>query len=149
VNYLRTAIGAALVVSMLVPLGCGGEAKQKPLSEQLRDVEIRSLAAYACMPKNLRRELRSLERRHDARITALAKTALPAGATGGTSLPPSYRQTVENDPLRNQLLRRARLIYHRYLPGGQNYKASCYQPQRAAAKARLEKQDATGGTTGG
>jgi hypothetical protein len=138
------AIALTLVASMLAPLGCG-DAKQKPLSEQLRDVEIRSLAAYACMPQSLRSELRVLERRHNARVAALAKKAgVPAGATGGTTLPPNYQQTVENDPIRTRLVRRARVIYGRYLPGGDDYDESCYQRERAAAQSRLEKLGTTG-----
>jgi hypothetical protein len=143
--YRRFVAAVVLVVCLVVPLGCG-EAKQKPLDEQLRDVEIRSLAAYACMPKNLRAELRSLERRHNARVAALTARNVPEGATGGTSAPAGLGQTIENDPVRTRLVARARSIYRQYLPGGTNYEASCYQPQRAAAKERLEKLDASGAT---
>ena len=90
------------------------------------------------MPESLRRELRALEKRHDTRVRALARASLPKGATGGTTPPVGFERTVEADKVRKRLLLRARTIYSRYSPGGQDYEAGCYLRERERARARVE-----------
>jgi hypothetical protein len=134
---VRIAFRATLALALLVMIGtqtsCGGsdEGSSNP---QIRQVEIESLAAYACMPEAKRRELRALERRHDARVRELARRIPKAGVTG-----PTFRQTVQSDPTRLRLLAKARAIYRQYLPGGSGYDASCFFREREKAKTRLEK----------
>jgi hypothetical protein len=143
-GVLRGSIAVVLVALAPLQLACGdsddGSAKE------IREVEIQSLAAYACMPADLRRRLRQLERRHDARIRALARASIPKGATGGVTPPPNFQQTVEADPVRGGLLRTARGIYRRYSPGGRDYDPNCYLREREKARNRLENTGA--GTTG-
>jgi hypothetical protein len=130
-------------------IACGSDDGSQA-NEKFREVEIQSLAAYECMPKGLRQELRALERRHDARVQALARAALPKGATAGATPPAGFEQTVEADPVRDRLLRRARAIYRSYSPGGDDYDAGCYLREREEARARIEGSGAGGssGSTG-
>ena len=136
---VRGFIALALIAACSAPLACGGSDDSGPSREdQIREVEIQSLAAYACMPANLRRELRTLEKRHNDRVRALARASLPKGATGGTTPPVGFERTVENDQVRNRLLRRARGIYQRFSPGGQDYDAGCFIREREKARTRVE-----------
>jgi hypothetical protein len=132
---IRTTIAIGLVATL--PLGCGG-SDENSNDQQVRDVEIASLAAYECMPSRLRSELRQLEKRHDARVREIARASLPKGATGGATVPPGFQQQVERDPVRLRLLRRARVIYQRYSPGGKDYDPPCYLRERERARNRLE-----------
>jgi hypothetical protein len=141
--FLRGTLTIVLLAAVPAQLACGG-SDGKSVDQQIREVEIQSLAAYACMPKNLRRELRMLERRHDARLRALARKNIPQGVTAGTTPPSGFRQTVEADPLRKSLLRRARTIYRRHSPGGADYDPACYLREREKAERRLENVDSTG-----
>jgi hypothetical protein len=136
---LRCLVAIALVGTLPAQLACGSSEDKLTRSEQIREVEIQSLAAYACMPKNLRRELRRLEKQHDARVEKLARAAQPKGTTGGTSPAIGFEQTVvERDKVRIRLLHRAQAIYKAYSPGGRNYDAGCYLPEREKARTRIE-----------
>jgi hypothetical protein len=136
---LRLCLVIALVAAVPAQLACGSSEKKPSREEQIREVEIQSLAAYACMPDSLRRELRQLEKQHDARVRKLAKAAQPKGTTGGTSPPVGFEQTViARDKVRLRLLHRAQVIYKAYSPGGRNYDAGCFLPQREKARARIE-----------
>jgi hypothetical protein len=138
-NPLLVALAGALSVLG----GCGG-SDQEPPSDAIRQLEIRSLAAYNCMPKDLRRELRVMERRHDARVRQLAREAPPGADVGATAANQQFRQTVESDPQRRRLLRRAQAIYKRFVPGGNDYEPGCYLRERQKAKTRLASLGATG-----
>jgi hypothetical protein len=136
---LRLCLVIALVAAVPSQLACGSSDDKPTREEQIREVEIQSLAAYACMPKSLRAELRQLEKQHDARVRKLARAAQPKGTTGGTSPPIGFEQTViQRDKVRLRLLHRAQVIYKAYSPGGRNYDAGCYLPQREKARARVE-----------
>jgi hypothetical protein len=136
---LRLCLVIALVAAAPAQLACGSSDDKPTQEEQVREVEIQSLAAYACMPESLRRELRRLEKQHDARVRKLAKAAQPKGTTGGTSPPAGFERTViERDKVRLRLLHRAQVIYKAYSPGGRNYDAGCFLPQREKARARVE-----------
>jgi hypothetical protein len=135
---LRSCLVIALVATAPAGLACGGSDDKNTRKEQIREVEIQSLAAYACMPASLRRELRSLETKHDARLKAIYRASRPKGATGGTTIPPGFQQLVENDKVRKRLLHRAQTIYLRYSPGGRDYEAGCYLREREKARSRLE-----------
>jgi hypothetical protein len=155
VKALLLGLCAAVLATAPMQLACGG-SDDKTANEQVRELEIQSLAAYSCMPKNLRRELRTLEKRHDARVRALAEASIPKGATAGTTPPVGFQQTVQSDPLRKRLLRRARAIYGRFSPGGEDYDPGCYLREREEARRRIENPGATesvgttdSGTTGG
>jgi poly-gamma-glutamate capsule biosynthesis protein CapA/YwtB (metallophosphatase superfamily) len=144
----RALIAVALVAAAPAQIGCGGSDEQEQVQEAIRDVEIRSLAAYECMPGNLRRELRELERKHNVRLRTLARKSLPKGTPAGTTPPGDFRQIVEADARRRQILAQARAIYRRYSPGGRDYDATCYAREKEKAKAVID-QGATGaaGTT--
>jgi hypothetical protein len=136
---LRLLLVIALVAAVPAQLACGSSEDKVTQEEQIREVQIQSLAAYACMPENLRRELRQLEKQHDARVRKLAKAAQPKGTTSGTSPPIGFEQrVVERDKVRLRLVRKAQVIYKAYSPGGRNYDAGCYLPQREKARARVE-----------
>jgi hypothetical protein len=135
---LRFCLLVALIAAAPAVLACGGSDDEPTRQEQIREVEIQSLAAYACMPANLRRELRRLENRHEARLKAIYRASRPKGATGGTTIPPGFQQLVERDKVRLRLLRRAQAIYLRYSPGGRDYEAGCYLREREKARNRLE-----------
>jgi hypothetical protein len=135
---LRCLIAFALLAAAPGELACGGSDDGNTRAEHIKEIEIQSLAAYACMPADLRRELRTLERRHDARVRALARASLPKGATGGTTPPIGFEQTVEADKVRSRLLRRARAIYGRFSPGGRDYDAGCYLREREKARNTVE-----------
>jgi hypothetical protein len=134
---MRTPFRGALAIALIAVTGtqiaCGGsdEGSSNP---QIRQVQIESLAAYACMPEGKRRELRALERRHDARVRELARANPKGGVTG-----PTFRQTVQSDPARLRLLAKARAIYRQYLPGGKAYDPSCFFREREKAKAQVQK----------
>jgi hypothetical protein len=136
---LRLCLAIALVAAVPAQLACGSSDKKPTQEEQVREVEIQAFAAYHCMPKSLQRELRQLEKKHNARVRKLARAAQPKGTTGGTSPPVGLEQTViERDKVRLRLLHRAQVIYKAYSPGGQNYDAGCFLPQREKARARVE-----------
>jgi hypothetical protein len=135
---LRCIVAFALLAAAPAELACGGSDDETTRKEQLREVQIQSLAAYSCMPESLRRELRRLEKRHDARVKAIYRASQPKGATGGTTAPAGFQQLVERDHVRLRLLRRAQTIYRSYSPGGRDYEAGCYLREREKARSRLE-----------
>jgi hypothetical protein len=135
----RLCLVFALVAVVPALAACGSSEDKLTQQEQIREVEIQSLAAYACMPKSLRRELRQLEKQHDARVQKLARAAQPKGTTGGTTPPIGFEQSVvAKDKVRLRLLHRAQAIYKAYSPGGRNYDAGCYLPEREKARTRVE-----------
>jgi hypothetical protein len=129
-TLLRATIATAFVAVAPMLIACG-KSDSGPSSKEIRRVEIEARAAYSCMPKNLRRELRVLNRRHEARLAELARTK-PAG--------PGFQPAVLADPVRKRILRRARGIYAEYLPGGRGYNAACYFREREKAKTKLQSQ---------
>jgi hypothetical protein len=135
----RLCLVIALVAAVPAVAACGSSVDKLTRQEQIREVEIQSLAAYACMPKSRRRELRQLEKQHDARVQKLARAAQPKGTTGGTTPPIGFEQSVvEKDKVRLRLLHRAQVIYKAYSPGGQNYDAGCFLPEREKARTQVE-----------
>jgi hypothetical protein len=127
---VRRLLAIALIAAAGSQIGCGGSDEESS-NQELQQVQIESLAAYACMPEARRAELRRLERQHNARIRALAEQS-PQGATG-----PAFRRTVESDPARRRVLAKARAIYRLYLPGGKKYDAACFFREREKAKTRV------------
>jgi hypothetical protein len=138
-KLLAVAVAGAVCVSG----GCG-ESKEEAPNEQIRQLEIQSRAAYNCMPNELRRELRVMERQHDARIRQLARKNVPGAGVGATAAQERFQQIVEQDPRRSRLLRKARGIYRRYLPGGADFDARCYLREREKARNRIESAGTTG-----
>jgi hypothetical protein len=129
---LAPTILTALVALAPMQLACGEDSGNGgPSKTEVRRVQIDSLAAFACMPKSQRRELRSLEKRHAARLTALARENPPG---------PGFERIAEADPARQRILRKARAIYREYLPGGRRYDASCFFREREKARRRVENE---------